>query len=116
MGSSLFEQNLSGSAFRRGLPLPREIRLTGIILSSSLSLFLSRWVKNRPVNCHDALTACQGCEQASDASRIFAALIESAQKGLYHLSKNKMGGGHFRRNLRRGRRITWARQKPTRSE
>jgi len=53
---------------------------------------LSRWVKNRPVNCHDALTACQGCEQASDASRIFAALIESAQKGLYHLSKNKMGG------------------------
>jgi len=53
MGSSLFEQNLSGSAFRRGLPLPREIRLTGIILSGSLSLFLSRWVKNRPVNSHN---------------------------------------------------------------
>src|SRR5438552_11785287 len=81
MGRSLFEQNLSGSAFRRGLPLPREIRLTGIILSSSLSLFLSRWVKNRPVNCHDALTACEGCQQASEASpasRIFTALMKSA--------------------------------------
>src|SRR5712671_1144805 len=65
MGSSLFEQNLSGSAFRRGLPLPREIRLTGIILSSSLSLFLSRWVKNRPVNCHNRLTSAEDHEEAS---------------------------------------------------
>src|SRR6266513_802025 len=65
MGSSLFEQNLSGSAFRRGLPLPREIRLTGIILSSSLSLFLSRWVKNRPVNCHNALSSGEDNEEAS---------------------------------------------------
>src|ERR1700751_2288096 len=65
MGSSLFEQNLSGSAFRRGLPLPREIRLTGIILSSSLSLFLSRWVKNRPVNCHNRFTSAEGHEEAS---------------------------------------------------
>ena len=29
-------------------------------------------------SCPDALTACQGCRQASDASRIFTALIESA--------------------------------------
>src|SRR6266480_1232611 len=32
-------------------------------------------------SCHDALTACEGCEQASEASpasRIFTALIESA--------------------------------------
>src|SRR5438552_19177029 len=64
MGSSLFEQNLSGSAFRRGLPLPREIRLTGIILSGSLSLFLSRWVKNRPVNCHNRLTSAEDYEEA----------------------------------------------------
>src|SRR5690348_17798688 len=81
MGSSLFEQNLSGSAFRRGLPLPREIRLTGIILSSSLSLFLSRWVKNRPVNCHDGLTSPEGYEQASKASpasRILHAATKSA--------------------------------------
>src|SRR6516165_6158606 len=81
MGSSLFEQNLSGSAFRRGLPLPREIRLTGIILSSSLSLFLSRWVKNGPVNCHDGPTSAEDCEQAnkaSPASLIFTAATKSA--------------------------------------
>src|SRR6516162_6337293 len=81
MGSSLFEQNLSGSAFRRGLPLPREIRLTGIILSSSLSLFLSRWVKNGPVNCHDGLTSPEGYAQASKASpasRILQAATKSA--------------------------------------
>src|SRR6516162_4878552 len=81
MGSSLFEQNLSGSAFRRGLPLPREIRLTGIILSSSLSLFLSRWVKNGPVNCHDGLTSAEDCEQAnkaSPASLIFTAATKSS--------------------------------------
>src|SRR6266576_2554877 len=64
MGSSLFEQNLSGSAFRRGLPLPREIRLTGIILSGSLSLFLSLWVKNRPVNCYNRLTSAEDYEEA----------------------------------------------------
>ena len=29
-------------------------------------------------SCRDALAACQGCRQASDASRIFTALIESA--------------------------------------
>ena len=81
MGSSLFEQNLSGSAFRRGLPLPREIRLTGIILSSSLSLFLSSWVKNGPVNCHDGLTSPEDCEQANKvtpASLLFAAATKSA--------------------------------------
>lgn len=81
MGSSLFEQNLSGSAFRRGLPLPREIRLTGIILSSSLSLFLSSWVKNGPVNCHDGLTSPEDCEQANrvtPASLLFAAATKSA--------------------------------------
>src|SRR6516162_5729769 len=81
MGSSLFEQNLSGSAFRRGLPLPREIRLTGIILSSSLSLFLSRWVKNGPVNCHDGLTSAEDCVQANKArpsSLIFTAATKSA--------------------------------------
>src|SRR6516165_11146114 len=81
MGSSLFEQNLSGSAFRRGLPLPREIRLTGIILSSSLSLFLSSWVKNGPVNCHDGLPSAEDCVQAnkaSPASLIFTAATKSA--------------------------------------
>jgi hypothetical protein len=67
MGSSLFEQNLSGSAFRRGLPLPREIRLTGIILSSSLSLFLSRWVVGSRIG---RLTATTPFEQAKVANRV----------------------------------------------
>src|SRR6266513_2895141 len=43
-------------------------------------------------SCHDTLTACQGCRQASDASRIFTALIESALAD----------SPHFRYQLRLG--------------
>jgi len=43
-------------------------------------------------SCHDTLTACQGCRQASDASRIFTALMKSALAD----------SPHFRHELRLG--------------
>src|SRR5437016_13666840 len=102
MGSSLFEQNLSGSAFRRGLPLPREIRLTGIILSGSLSLFLSRWVKNRPVNCHNRLTSAEDYEEALLSGYPPVGLLDA--KNVYH---SEQKGNRLTRPERRGLRSPW---------
>ena len=49
---------LSGSVFRRGLPLPHEIRMKAIIPSSSR--FCGRSDQDRPVN-HEKAGECQGC-------------------------------------------------------
>src|SRR6266699_5971139 len=108
MGSSLFEQNLSGSAFRRGLPLPREIRLTGIILSSSLSLFLSRWVKNRPVNSHNRLTSAEDYEEALLSGCPPVGLLDA--KNVYHAEQkgNRLPRPcRLPRPERRGLRSPW---------
>src|SRR6267378_6619956 len=65
---------------RHHLFFPKIDILPGLKSGDSYGLHAYAWIPSVG-SCHDALTACEGCEQASEAnpaSRIFTALMKSA--------------------------------------